>query len=189
MNKVKKELMDNKNATSFLEQIAGPLAPSIVKIFTEQAMSPEDISKKLNQKITTVRSTLNSLHYRGIACYKKKRDDKNMYEFLWEIKYKKIIEILLLQEMKKFKSNELTINDKETHDFFYCPNKCIEVAFEIAAAYNFHCPTCNKNLELTNTKNKLNNLKKQNKEIESNIKKLEGLLEKIQDNTTGYICE
>ncbi len=189
MNKLKKELLSEKNTNYFLEQIAGPLAPSVVKIFSTEALSPEDISKKLKQKITTVRSTLNSLHYRGIACYKKKRNENNMYEFLWEIKFKKIIEILLLQEMKKYKKNEDNINDKEVHDFFYCPNKCTEVAFEIAAAYDFKCPTCGKGLEIVNTKNKIVNLKKQNKQIAESIKKLESLIEKIKDNTNGYICD
>jgi len=71
MNKVKEDLLKNKNATDFLEQIAGPLATDVVKIFKTKSLSPEDISKKLNEKITSVRATLNSLHYRGIACYKK----------------------------------------------------------------------------------------------------------------------
>jgi len=189
MNKLKKELLSEKNTNAFLEQIAGPLAPSVVKIFNDNALSPENISKKLNEKITTVRSTLNSLHYRGIACYKKQRNDKNMYEFLWEIKFKKIIEILLIQEMKKYKQNETYINDKEEHDFFYCPNKCTEVAFEIAAAYDFKCPSCGKTLEVVNTKNKIILLKKQNKQLEQTIKKLESLTEKTKDNTNGYVCE
>jgi len=189
MNKLRLNLFKDKMTTEFLEQIAGPLAPEVVKLFNNNALSPEEVSNKLKQKITLVRSTLNSLHYRGIACYKKQRNEHNMYEFLWEIKYKKIIEILLIQEMKKYKKNEDNITDKEVRDFFYCTNKCTEVPFEVAAAYDFKCPNCGKNLEMVNSKKKINDIKKENKKISENIKSLESILEKIKDNTKGYICD
>ncbi len=189
MNKLKKDLLADKATILFLEQIAGPLATDVVKLFKNNALSPEVISKKLKEKITNVRSTLNSLHYRGIACYKKQRNDKNMYEFMWEIKYKKIIEIILLQEMKKYKKLDITINEKEHRDYFYCPKKCGEMPFEVAAAYNFKCPNCNLNLEMVNIKNKLNKLKRDRKKVEGNISKLESIMEKIKDNTRGYVCD
>lgn len=189
MNKLKKELLADKKTTKFLEKIAGPLAIDVIKIFKNDSLSPEDISKKLNIKITAVRSTLNSLHYRGIACYKKTRDSKNMYEFLWEIKFKKIIDILLLQEMKKYKKIEGDIQDKENHDFFYCPKKCVELPFEIAAKYNFKCPNCGTNLEILNIKNRLTKLKREKTQVKKNIEKLENIIQKIEDNTKGYICE
>ncbi|MCK9293044.1 MAG: hypothetical protein WCY27_03765 [archaeon] len=190
MNKLKKELLFDQNAITFLEQIAGPIATDVVKLFKNGSeLSPEIISSKLNEKITTVRSTLNSLHYRGIACYKKKRNEKNMYVFLWEIKHKKIVEILMIQEIKKYKKIEMEISDKKIHDFFVCPKNCIEVPFEVAAAYDFKCTNCNSNLKIVNSTAKITKLNKDLKKIELNIKKLENLLEKIKDNTKGYICE
>ncbi len=190
MNKLKKELLSEKSTIVFLEQIAGPVAVDLVKIFNNNGLSPEEISNKLNQKITTVRSTLNSLHFRGIACYKKKRNENNMYEFVWEIKYKKIIDTLLLQEIKKYKKIEYDLIQNEGHDYFFCAKKCnVEVIFEIAASYNFKCPNCSANLEMRNSKTKISQLKKQKNEIEKNIKKLEFIIQKINDNTKGYICE
>lgn len=189
MNKLKKELLDDKTTIQFLEQIAGPIATDVVKLFKKQALSPETISKKLDEKITNVRSTLNSLHYRGIACYKKTRTSNNLYEFLWEIKFKKIIENIHIQEIKKYKKLEIDINSKITHDYFNCPKKCIEVPFEVAAAYNFRCPNCNSNLEMVDTKKKLAKQKRELKKIKTNIEKLEILLEKVNDETKGYICE
>jgi transcription initiation factor TFIIE subunit alpha len=190
MNKLKKELLSEKTTVIFLEQIAGPVAVDLVKLFNNNGLSPEEISNKLNQKITTVRSTLNSLHFRGIACYKKKRNENNMYEFIWEIKYKKIIDTLLLQEIKKYKKIEYDLIQNEGHDYFFCPKKCnVEFIFEIAASYNFKCPNCSANLEMRNSKTKINQLKKQKTEIEKNIKKLEFIIQKISDNTKGYTCE
>ena len=189
MNKLKKDLLADKTTIIFLEQIAGPYAIDIVKLFNNDGLSPEKIANKLNQKITVVRSTLNSLHFRGIACYKKQRNENNLYEFIWEIKYKKIVDILLLQEIKKYKKIEYDLTQKEGHDYFYCPKKCTEVEFEVAAAYNFKCPNCNNNLEMVNKKTKINNLKKAKLKTADNIKKLEMIIQKINDNTKGYICE
>jgi transcription initiation factor TFIIE subunit alpha len=190
MNKLKKDLLSDKSTAIFLEQIAGPMAINVIKLFNNDGLSPEDISKKLNEKITVVRSTLNSLHFRGIACYKKQRNENNLYEFIWEIKYKKIVDVLLLQEIKKFKKLEYELTQKERHDYFFCPKKCnVEVIFEVAAAYNFKCPNCSANLEILNSKNKINKLKREKKIVEKNIKKLEELLKKINDNTSGYHCE
>ncbi len=189
MNKLKKELLSDKTTINFLEQIAGPMAINVVKLFNNNGLSPEDISKKLKEKITIVRATLNSLHFRGIACYKKKRNENNMYEFIWEIKYKKIIDILLIQEMKKYKKIEYDLTQKEGHDYFYCPKKCnVEVAFEVAAAYNFKCPNCSTNLEMVNVKKRIIKLKKEKRKIEENIKKLEIIITKITDNTKGFVC-
>ena len=190
MNKLKKELLSEKSTAVFLEQIAGPMAINVIKLFHNDGLSPEDISKKLNEKITVVRATLNSLHFRGIACYKKQRNENNMYEFIWEIKYKKIVDVLLLQEIKKYKKLEYDLSQKEGHDYFYCPKKCnVEVEFEVAAAYNFKCPNCSASLEMVNVKTKINKIKKEKIEVEKNIKKLEDLLQKINDNTNGYQCE
>lgn len=189
MNKLKKDLLSDKTTVKFLEKIAGPVAIEVIKTFNQEALSPEQISEKLNEKITVVRSALNSLHFRGIACYKKEINEKNLYQFMWEIKYKKIIDILLIQEMKKYKKIEYDLIQRETHDYFYCTKKCDELAFEIAAAYNFKCPSCSSNLEMVNKKKKITSLKKEKKKVEENIKKLEKLIEKINDNTKGYICE
>lgn len=190
MDKLKKELLSEKSTITFLEQIAGPSAINVVKLFNNDGLSPEQIATKLKEKITVVRATLNSLHFRGIACYKKQRDENNLYQFIWEIKYKKIIDVLLIQEMKKYKKLEYELSLKESHDYFHCPKKCnVEVAFEVAAAYNFKCPNCSANLEMINLKTKLSNLKKEKIKTEENIKKLESILKKVTDNTKGFVCE
>jgi len=190
VNKLKKEILMDKTTSLFLEQIAGPLAPEIIKMYnSEKNYSPEEISEKLKKKITTIRSTLNSLHFRGIACYKKVRNAQNMFDFYWEIKFKKIIELVMESEIDNIKKIEETLNQQEGRDYFYCPKKCIEVPFEVAAAYNFKCPNCNKNLEMRDSKSLTSALKKKKTTISKNIEKLRNIIEKIEDKTTGYICE
>ena len=189
MNKLKKELINEKVTIDFIKQIAGPIALNVIKSFDQKPLSPEALSKKLDTKITNVRSALNSLHYRGIACYRKEKGTNNLFNFTWEIKYKKILEILLIKEMKKFKQIENSINLKADYDLFYCPNYCIEVPFEIAAAYKFKCPNCNSKLQMIDKIKKIANLKRQKTKIKKNIEKLEKIMNKIKDNVKGYECE
>ncbi|MDD3382792.1 MAG: hypothetical protein PHT83_04785 [Bacilli bacterium] len=190
LNKLKKDILNDKITTQFLEQIAGPVAPDIIKIYgKDSALSPEDISNKLKTKITSVRSTLNSLHYRGIACYKKVKNNQNLFEFFWEIKFKKIIELVLETEIENIKKLEEQINLQQDRDYFFCPKKCIEAPFEVAAAYDFKCPNCGKNLEMINTKTHISSLKRKKQLAHKNIEKLNNILENIEDKTSGYICE
>lgn len=180
----------DKTTTQFLEQVAGPLAPEILKLYNaDKTFSPEEISGKLKKKITTIRSTLNSLHYRGIACYKKVRNDQNLFDFYWEIKFKKIIELVMESEIDNLKKIEETLSQQEGRDYFYCPKKCIEVPFEVAAAYNFKCPNCDKALEMMDSKNLASTLKKKKNLIAKNIERLHNIVDKIEDRTTGYICD
>ncbi len=190
VNKLKKEILLDKTTKQFLEQVAGPLAPEIIKLYnTNKTYSPEEMAEKLRKKITTIRSTLNSLHYRGIACYKKVRNNQNLFDFYWEIKFKKIIELVMETEIYNLKKIEESLSQQQGRDYFYCPKKCIEAPFEVAAAYNFKCPNCDKSLEMIDSKNLTNSLKKKRVLISKNIEKLQAIVNKIEDKTAGYICD
>jgi len=190
LNKLKKEILLDKMTKQYLEKIAGPLALEILKIYDgDKVFSPEEISVKLKKKITNIRSTLNSLHYRGIACYKKVRNQNNLFEFYWEIKFKKIIEIIIENELDNLKNIDNLINQRQGRDYFFCPKKCMDAPFEVAAAYNFKCPNCDRPLEVRDSKITSNLLKKKKTQITKTITKLQEMLEKIEDKTTGYVCD
>lgn len=190
VNKLKKEILMDKVTNQFLEQIAGPLAPEIIKMYNaDKTFSPEEIAEKLKKKITTVRSTLNSLHFRGIACYKKVRNQQNLFDFYWEIKFKKIIELVIEHESENLKDIEANIAEHEGRDYFGCPRKCMEAPFEVAAAYNFKCHNCDKPLQMIDSKARNAALKRKRNSIAKNIEKLRQILDKIEDKTIGYICD
>jgi transcription initiation factor TFIIE subunit alpha len=190
VKKLKKDIFEDKTTISFLEQIAGPLAPEIINIFKQESeYSPDELAKKLNEKITNIRCTLNSLHFRGIACYKREKQNQKFVEFKWSIKFKKIIELVIDQETEKYNKLDESITDKKDRDYFECPKKCVEVPFEIAAAYDFKCPNCNSILELINIKKVLANIKRQKTKIKKNIERLNEILHQIDDKTRGYVCE
>lgn len=190
VKKLKKDIFEDKTTVSFLEQIAGPLAPELITIFKQDSeYSPDEIAKKLKEKITNIRATLNSLHYRGIACYKREKQDQKFFEFKWSIKFKKIIELVIEQETEKYKKLDESIVDKKDRDYFGCPKKCVEVPFEIAAAYDFKCPNCNNILEIIDIKNVVASIKRQKTKIKKNVERLNEILQQIDDKTRGYVCE
>jgi transcription initiation factor TFIIE subunit alpha len=190
IKKLKKEIFEDKKIVSFLEIVAGPYAPKILSIFNEDSeYTPLELSDKLKIKITNIRCVLNSLHYRGIACYKKNKKKGNFCEYKWSIKYRKIIEYIIEQEIEKLTNLENTLIEKKDRDFFVCPDKCVEIPFEIAAAYNFKCPNCDKVLELVDIKKKVANIKRKKTKLKNDINKLNEILQNIDDKTRGYICE
>ena len=74
----------------FLKQIAGDDSIKLVEIVNKKKknVTDEEIGKKMKHlKITEIRTVLNRLHYRGIACYQKTRDTRSgWYSYTWEIK-------------------------------------------------------------------------------------------------------
>jgi transcription initiation factor TFIIE subunit alpha len=94
-------------------------------------------------KITEIRSILNRLHYRGIACYNKaKNKNSGWYTYTWEIKKRRIIELILEQQSERLQKLEEKQRFGQSHAFFSCKKACEETAFEIAAQYEFRCPEC-----------------------------------------------
>lgn len=191
MNKLKNDILLDKATKQHLEQIAGPLAPEIIKIYnSNKVYSSEELSQKLKKKITAIRSTLNSLHYRGIACYKKVRNkENNLFEFYWEIKFKKIVEIIIEHETEALNQIDEQIILYKGRDYFSCPKKCVTEPFETAIAYDFKCPNCNSPLAIQDASNQKKALKRKRTQISKNIEKLNDILNKIEDKKTGYICE
>jgi transcription initiation factor TFIIE subunit alpha len=92
--------------------------------------------------------------------------------------------LVLETEIENIKKLEEQINLQQDRDYFFCPKKCIEAPFEVAAAYDFKCPNCGKNLEMTNIKH-IKHLKK--KHSHTTYRNLNKILENIE-NESGYLC-
>lgn len=151
-----KEKILNLNITrEFLTTIGGQNAHAIVKTCLEKnkELTDEEISKKVPLKITEIRTILNQLHYRGIACYNKAKTKRSgWYNYTWAIKTKRIAELLLEQKAEEIGKMEKKQELEKTYDQFVCNNHCTQMAFEIAAEYQFKCPECGKQMNLINSK-------------------------------------
>jgi transcription initiation factor TFIIE subunit alpha len=161
-----------------LDTIGGEDAITLVKVCenNRKGTTDEEISKKMKARVTEIRAVLNKLHYRGIAEYQKSRNPKTgWYNYSWEIKKKKIAEIVLEQQTEVLERLMKKKNMETEYSLFDC-SKCNERApFEIAAEYNFVCPNCGNPMESANNPKKI-------KETNSKIKKIEqelAILKKI----------
>jgi transcription initiation factor TFIIE subunit alpha len=125
----------------------------------------------MKKKVTEIRAVLNKLHYRGIACYDKSRNQKTgWYNYTWEIKKDRIAEIIGEQQEENLEKLKQKKNLEADYSLFDC-NKCNHrEVFEIAAEYNFLCPTCGGSMTSANDPNR-------QKEIATKIRNIEKEME------------
>jgi len=150
---LKKEILDLNITKDFLAGIAGKHAPELAKIMVEKNkdLTDEEISKKLPLKITEIRTILNQLHYRGIACYNKAKTKRSgWYNYTWNIRTKRIAELLLEKKVEEQAKMEKKQEMEKNYEIFECANSCSQMVFEIAAEYQFKCPECGKPMNLAN---------------------------------------
>jgi transcription initiation factor TFIIE subunit alpha len=164
----------------FLQNVGGNDAVEVVRICLDKngKCLDEDIENELNHlKITEIRSILNRLHYRGIACYNKtKNKNSGWYTYTWEIKQRRIIELILEQHSERLQKLEQKARFEKDREFFICDKNCEEVIFEIAAQYEFRCPECGKMMNPMDSKKKHRINQKKIKKLKKELAELQKAL-------------
>lgn len=171
------DILTFKLTQEFLTSVGGPEAVNVVRICLDKngKCLDEDIETKMKTlKITEIRSILNRLHYRGIACYNKtKNKNSGWYTYTWEIKKRRIVELILEQQSEQLQKLEQKARFDVNHEFFVCKKACEETAFEIAAQYEFRCPECGEMMNPIDGK-------KKNKDVQEHILLLRTELGELQ---------
>jgi len=164
---ITKDFLDkiDKNAYDILSKWNG----------SKDITNDEKLADLVGQKVTIVRSTLNKLSFRGIVKYEKEKDQKSgWYNFYWSIDFKKLATLISQDHLER----KARLGDKlkllNDYDHFTCKNFCNEIPFEIAAEYNFVCPSCNQSLIMMDKK-------AQGTKIATEIKSIESDLEFIKE--------
>lgn len=168
-------LMNLPAAQEFIKQIGGDYALDLVRHCEKinKETTDEEIAKKTKAKITDIRTTLNRLHYRGIACYQKTRNSKTgWYSYTWSVKTGRIAELLIEQRLEEIEKLEKKKEFEQNYVFFSCKKNCTSHPFEIAAEYQFRCPECGKPLESTNNEKKIKEINKNITEIHNQVQEL-----------------
>ena len=176
----RKKIVNFILAQEFLSKTAGDWAIKLVKICEKKGkgITDEEIGKSLKKlKITEIRTILNQLHYRGIATYTKTRNQKTgWYTYTWEIKPQRVAEIILEEQAESITKLEKQLKFQGGHAFFSCSDKCSDLAFEIAAEYQFKCPECSKNMDLIDNKKFVLGLQKKIKILKTEIVELQKIV-------------
>ncbi len=164
-----KSLTDLVLVKELLDTIGGEDAITLVKLCEKKRSmtTDEELSKKMNKKVTEVRATLNKLHFRGIACYQKARNQKTgWYNYTWEIKKDRIADIIEEQQKENLEKLNKKMNLEADYSLFDCAKCNHREVFEVAAEYNFLCPICGGSMTSANDPNR-------QKELTGKIKKIE----------------
>ncbi|MDD4250575.1 MAG: hypothetical protein PHX27_00065 [Candidatus ainarchaeum sp.] len=164
----------------FFDIVGGKETIELIKICERKrkAFTDEEISKKMNKKVTEIRAILNKLHFRGIATYQKSRNQKTgWYNYTWELNKPRIAELII----EKQKEYLIKLNEKkslEAEYYFFDCKKCSErLPFEIAAEYRFICPACGGKMDTLNDPQMQKDTIKKIKKIEEELI----ILEKIKE--------
>ncbi len=171
---VKKSIINYLIVKDFLAKVGGEYAIELVNI-CEKAKKPvtdEQIGKKLPLKITEIRTILNRLHYRGIAFYKKTRNNKTgWYSYTWQISKGRIAEIILEDQKEEIEKLERKLDMETGYEFFACKDKCNTLQLEISAEYKFKCPECGDLMQSIDNKKAMGRLNKDIMQKKDEIKK------------------
>jgi transcription initiation factor TFIIE subunit alpha len=168
-----KSLTDVSLVRDFLDTIGGPDAIELIKVCEKKrkAFTDEEVSKKMKKKVTEVRAILNRLHYRGIACYQKSRNQKTgWYNYTWEINKTRITELISEQQMETLAKLEEKRKLEADYNLFDCISCNERLPFEVAAEFNFLCPACGGVMDTANNP-------ESQKETAQKIRKIEKELE------------
>jgi transcription factor E len=125
-----------------LIDLGGENAIAIVRNFREN-YSDEEISKKLEIKISDVRATLNKLHNEGLVNYlREKNNETGWYSYSWAINVGRI---------ERWASTALSNSalNSGAGEYYFCSDCGISsiINFESAMDLSFKCERCERSLE------------------------------------------
>lgn len=163
----------------FLKSTGGDYAVELVRICVEKKrpVRDEEIGKKLPLKITEIRTILNRLHYRGIACYQKTKNNKTgWYSYTWEIKAPRIAELILEQQSEQITKLEKGMELEGTYEFYSAGKGLAEYPFEIAAQHDFKDPETGKPLVLLDGKKRIKELEEKLQIMKTEVGELQKIL-------------
>jgi len=167
-----KSITDLSIVKDFLGTMGGQEVVELVKICERKrkCFTDEDVSKRMNKKVTEIRAILNKLHFRGIAIYQKSRNQKTgWYNYTWEINKTRIAEIITEQQKEQIEKLSEKKSLEGEYSQFDCETCTERLPFEVAAEYNFICPSCGGVMDSTNNPKKQQEINKRIKKIEKEL--------------------
>ena len=182
------EICELQSVQEFLKSVGGERSVALAKICLDKKKpaKDEDIAKKMpDLKITEIRTILNRLHYRGIACYQKTKNPKTgWYSYTWEIKAPRIAELILEQKGEQAEKMQKGLEFTGTYEFYSGGRDMTEFPFEIAAQYDFKDPETGKPLILVDNKKRIKELTEKLDIMKKEMGELEKILEKSANSWT-----
>ncbi|HIP34634.1 MAG TPA: transcription factor E [Methanothermococcus okinawensis] len=131
----------------------------------------DEISRKLNLKLNTVRKLLYKLYDARLVDYtREKEEDINWYTYTWKPTLDKLPWVIKKRVQEKLKKLKEQLTIEENNMFFYCTKCGIKYLFEEAIDCGFRCPHCGGILKEYDNSRDIELLKDQIKFLEEGLK-------------------
>ncbi len=131
--------------------------------------------------VNTVRSLLYKLYEYKIVTYSRKREkNRGWYIYSWKLFPSKLVAHVIKKLRDEISSLKKEYHNKPHDEYFYCKDCDIKLSFTEAMEYNFACPNCFKQMELTSPKKENKQIKQRIKELEEEIKTLTHLKDRLE---------
>lgn len=169
------ELIKNQSINEFLIEKIGDEGLILIELLFKGAkyVSEFTLAERSAIYVNTVRSLLYKLYDNKIVSYNRKREKtRGWYIYSWKFNPEKLVVYLIKRITLESNKLKKMLEEQSKDEYFYC-NKCqVKLPFSEAMEYNFSCPNCFNQMELTSPA-------KENKETEKIIKKLDDEIENL----------
>lgn len=162
-------LMRNASIKDFLVEKIGDEGLILIELLFKgnKYVSEFTLAERSAIYVNTVRSLLYKLYENKIVSYSRKREKtRGWYIYSWKFNPEKLVSFLMKKIESESNSLKTMLNEQSKDEYFYCKECQVKLPFAEAMEYNFSCPNCFKQMELTSPS-------KENKDVEKRINELD----------------
>jgi len=100
--------------------------------------------------VNTVRSLMYKLYENKIVNYNRKREKtRGWYIYSWKFNPEKLVAFIIKKIESKKNKMERNLSNQSKDEYFYCKDCDVRLPFTEAMEYNFSCPNCFKQMNVT----------------------------------------
>ena len=175
--------MQTKLLNEIVEEIAGKLASSVLELLIgKKDVNEFLIAKKLKLTINQVRNIFYKLANFGLVSFTRKKDKrKGWYTYFWTLNIERALELLDKRLDKEIRNLKYQLESRKRKRFYICKACNTEVTEENALLHDFTCQECGEVYELSETEQKIGELRKKIIRLERQKKEVSSELDKIKE--------
>jgi len=175
-------LIRNKPIKDFLVSKIGDEGLILIQILfkANKYVSEFTLAERSAIYVNTVRSLMYKLYENKIVNYNRKREKtRGWYIYSWKFYPEKLVNHVIksLKSKEKRLNNDLSGQSKD--EYFYCKDCNVKLPFAEAMEYNFSCPNCFQQMNVTSPVKENKEIKKRITKLESKIKRLKNLKKRL----------
>ncbi len=171
------DLLKHKPIKEYLTNTVGKEGIEILRILfkAKKYVSEFTLAELSTIYVNRLRSLMYKLYENRIVSYSRQKEkSRGWYIYSWRFNPSKLVEYIIRVLKEKVRQLKKRFNEfKES--YFTCKNCKLKISFSEAMDYDFECPQCGSDMEMSDPEKEKKKIKKEILKIEEEIKKLEEL--------------